>query len=943
MNKKSLILLPALMMILASCSNNSTSESTTSTGSETPSTTTSSGNTSTTEPTTKSSLQIAYEACEALGNKKESTESYEFDGVIVATNGNSFFVQKDDYGLYVYASKAYDGVAIGKSVVVNAKLKKYNGTLETGTINSVTVGEDSTLPEAVKVSSLAELAALKQNILVDYNAAIPSNASTWSASDSPLVTVKIGNDSVIAKFDKAGYTTEKGAIYNSAKGHTLKVTNAITTAYDTKGASTVNQSLVVGSSEIELVKVPATAVTISADKTTVDVGDTVTLSSVVTPENTTDSVSYVVTEGESNCTLNGNTIVATAAGTVKVKAVAGEVSSDELAITINVAADPIVSISAVGPTNKTAGDTLVASEVTVTATKQSSATEGITSGFTIQGGESYTFTDEDAAAGSKVVTIAYMEFSTTITVTVAAKDRTIETAYKAAANLDKGKSTTESYEFDGVVTAMIGNAFFVQDNGYGMYVYANTKYDGLEVGKNVRVNATLQNYSGCLETKSISSVTVLGDGTLPAAINVSTKTELADLNQNILINVVATMPASLNTWSASKSANNKVTLQDGNTTTASFQKASFTSDLGTAYSALASKSTKFTNAVTTAYDYSSGATTTNQFFVIEFKENIVPATSVTCVASTNTVEVGASITLSSVVTPTDSTDTVSYEIQSGSEHATLSGNTLIGASEGTVEVVAKAGSQTSSPVSITVTASSDPIISISVTGPSSSKLSGETLTREEITVTANKQSGATQIITSYTTSETLPYTFTDADASTGSKVINFAYLEKTAQLTINVVAPVYTLTCNKVSGGNNAYASNGDATVDNITWNASGNITLDSGWRFGGKDLSSATDRALYSKTAITSEVNYIALSIGTISTSTASLSVSVHSTAEGAKTGTDAVATFTKALTANSTVEINKVDTVSWANCYYRIVFTVTTGSSNSFVQLKSVTFANK
>ena len=127
--KKSFILLPALMMVLTACGGTTSDGTTTTTEPGTTTTTTEPG-TTTTDPVEENNVKVAYEAAAALANKKESADAYDFDGVVIAKCGNSFFVYKDGYSMYVYSSSAHEGVEVGKTVAVNAKVKKYNGIIE---------------------------------------------------------------------------------------------------------------------------------------------------------------------------------------------------------------------------------------------------------------------------------------------------------------------------------------------------------------------------------------------------------------------------------------------------------------------------------------------------------------------------------------------------------------------------------------------------------------------------------------------------------------------------------------------------------------------------------------------------------------------------------------------------------------------------------------------
>ncbi len=139
-------------------------------------------------------------------------------------------------------------------------------------------------------------------------------------------------------------------------------------------------------------------------------------------------------------------------------------------------------------------------------------------------------------------------------------------------------------------------------------------------------------------------------------------------------------------------------------------------------------------------------------------------------------------------------------------------------------------------------------------------------------------------------------------------------------------------TLEPVTGSNNAYADNCDITIDGITWNLTGNSqTLP--WRIGGKSLT-GVDRALYSKTPISSAVSKVVLTTGTASSITvnsAKLLVAANADFSGA-------VEYSFTFAAKSDIEIP----ISAATgSYYKFVFNVTvSGSSNKFIQITSAKF---
>lgn len=143
----------------------------------------------------------------------------------------------------------------------------------------------------------------------------------------------------------------------------------------------------------------------------------------------------------------------------------------------------------------------------------------------------------------------------------------------------------------------------------------------------------------------------------------------------------------------------------------------------------------------------------------------------------------------------------------------------------------------------------------------------------------------------------------------------------------------YTLTPS--AGTNNSYTGNCDVEVGGITWNVTGNAQMVP-WRIGGKSLSSV-DRTVYSKTAYTSEVSRIDLTVGAASSITVNSLKLVYSTNADFSNSSE----ISKTFAANSTISFEGNFP---ANAYYKFVFNVTVSvTSNKFVEFKKVEFYNK
>ncbi len=195
--------------------------------------------------------------------------------------------------------------------------------------------------------------------------------------------------------------------------------------------------------------------------------------------------------------------------------------------------------------------------------------------------------------------------------------------------------------------------------------------------------------------------------------------------------------------------------------------------------------------------------------------------------------------------------------------------------------------------------------------------------------------------------EVTGYTITPSGAlSENDDHVTITYQGKSTTQAITVTAAStetptlqYTLDGTDTTQGTNGYATNSEITQSNIGWIAVANTNINP-WRFGGKNLS-GENRAVYSTTAIASNISSIEVESGTATATVNSLTITVHNSAEDAASGSNAIATksVTSGITS-STVTLTKTDATSWAGKYYRIVYNVNCGGSNQYVQFKSAKF---
>lgn len=629
----------------------------------------------------KSSLQLAYE-----GAQSGSTEAFTFTGTVVAITGNSFYVQDGEYGMYVY-NKATSGNAVGKAVSITSTVKTFHGLVETNSITSSEVTGDGQLPAAASVTSSATLAALNQNVLVNVSEAIfVSKDQDWSGSANSMAIFSIGGDNVTIKFDKYGFNADKAAVLNAlAANDKVVLSNVVTSYYDAP------QIGFAGTSAIEKIVpvVTPTSVNITSGSELL-VGGTLNLTAEVGPAGAPQDVEWSITSGGDCATLAGNVLTGTNPGSVVVKATAVGHADVNASATItvtapqkqlieNLVADPTSVSIRVGDNPVQLGFTATPSNYEENVVWSSSA-EGVA---TVSDAGLLT----PVAPGTATIRVEGDEshVGADIAVTVRAQLTSLQDVC-AAAEAAGSTGSTDAYTFAGVVTGITGNSFYLQDDaGYGMYVY-NKATDGIAVGKIVEVTAKVCTYNGLIETKSGTATAseVIGDGTLPTPAAVTNAASLAALHQAVLANVAsATFVSKDQDWSSSKAS--LVTLSiGGDNIVIKFDKYGYDANKATVLNALVANDNVVLSNVLTSYNNTpqlafAGTSSIQKVTAVPTEVNI---TSATTVLEKRTLE------LTAEVGPSGASQNVVWTIESGAEHATLSGNVLTGVSAG--EVIVKA-------------------------------------------------------------------------------------------------------------------------------------------------------------------------------------------------------------------------------------------------------------
>lgn len=378
-----------------------------------------------------------------------------------------------------------------------------------------------------------------------------------------------------------------------------------------------------------------------------------------------------------------------------------------------------VSISdVVGPSEVALNGSIAVSEVTLTVNYDDESK--------LEGQHPDSIDLDTSEAGDKVATVHYGELTGSFNVTVKNEESPNQfvDAYNAAAGLEYRSSTTESYNFKGVVVAKRGTEYYVQYEGYGIDVYGPSTTPA--IGDLIEVNSLMKNFEGTIETGTINKIAILeSEQELPAAAEVTSAEVLGNLKQNILANVAGTAKEDITTIDTSKDYT--LALMVGTDEIPVFiKKAALATLKDKLVGVKAGDAISITGAVTGEHKG------TKQVLVVDGSTINIPrpVSGVAFEEEAYSVLVGETVTVKANVLPEDADDkVVSYSLANPSDgvEATIDAETGVvtaGAVAGTVEVVATAHGDSTKTASVTLIISS---AAIPVTGVTLDK---ETMTIE---------------------------------------------------------------------------------------------------------------------------------------------------------------------------------------------------------------------
>lgn len=272
---------------------------------------------------------------------------------------------------------------------------------------------------------------------------------------------------------------------------------------------------------------------------------------------------------------------------------------------------------------------------------------------------------------------------------------------------DISQITTENinYTVRGEIVAKTTGGLVIHDGKAGAYIFGNSFVNQYNIGDKVEVSGTVSKYNGMFQFSYQSceltpldelEVTIPEATTLTAEIANSWKTNVNNLG-------VTDMQKYRWNTTVTESGGYKITNLDGSNVTIepSYYPDEDNLIVGEQYTIEA-----YFAGYSTNHDYAAVYIAS----VTPISEEPIDPTGITIQASSNTISIGGTATLSATLTPAGATGDVTYEITSGSNYITLEGNVVTGKALGSATIVGKVGTLTSEHITITVTEAFEPIV-----------------------------------------------------------------------------------------------------------------------------------------------------------------------------------------------------------------------------------------
>ena len=254
-----------------------------------------------------------------------ANQTYTVRGEVVAENTGAILISDGEDALYIFSNSLPSQFELGDYVEATGKVESWN--------NAFQMSYKDTNLKVTKLENGPEITFPAPTLLTAEIANGWKTTSEFTTSDIKeytwtAVAGKAGN---FDTFNIDGSDVDIEPVYLDSSAWKFETGKAYKVTAYFIGYHNYASIMLTG---LEETTIPVESITLTADKTEVSVGETVTLSATLSPNGASGTVSYNIIEGSEFATLNGNVLTANSAGVVKVQASVGEIKSKEITVTI---------------------------------------------------------------------------------------------------------------------------------------------------------------------------------------------------------------------------------------------------------------------------------------------------------------------------------------------------------------------------------------------------------------------------------------------------------------------------------------------------------------------------------------------------------------------------------------------------------------------------------
>ncbi|MBO8427529.1 MAG: Ig-like domain-containing protein [Firmicutes bacterium] len=273
-----------------------------------------------------------------------------YNGVYVADGDETYLLYSVEESMI---ASIEDQLVIGETIIeFAAKVADYNGLKECGSVEYIhIVDEDETIkkPTILNISKDTDITLGEENISrrVSVSDALVTNITTVEDNDNyEYKDTKYRTNTYTLEVGSHEYELQLDERYDNFTSEINEITVGDTISFESfvykYGTGNSTEYYFYYIDNLEVVngqEIAPTKITISADKTTISVNQTATLSYALEPNGASSEVTYEVTSGEDVVSISGNVVTGLKVGEATIVGKVNGLTSDPITITVKEAGE----------------------------------------------------------------------------------------------------------------------------------------------------------------------------------------------------------------------------------------------------------------------------------------------------------------------------------------------------------------------------------------------------------------------------------------------------------------------------------------------------------------------------------------------------------------------------------------------------------------------------